>query len=86
MIDRSPTYRGTSLIRNSADLGPYRKAMPRSLHCMVVRGRWAVSYEQGTPVAATVASEKRSISGLIRLSETTLTRNQAFWEIDFVEH
>ena len=28
MIDRSPTYRGTSLIRNSADLGPYRKAMP----------------------------------------------------------
>ena len=27
-------YRGTSLMRNSADLGPYSRAMPRALWCL----------------------------------------------------
>ena len=43
---RGNTYRGTSLNRNSASLGPYSRNMPRA---MVVLGRGAVSYELGTP-------------------------------------
>ena len=41
-------YRSTSLIRNSAPLGPYRRTMPRALRwCW---GGRAVSYARGTPV------------------------------------
>ena len=42
------SYRGTSLIRNSAPLGPYSRNTPRPL--MVVQVRGAVYYERGTPV------------------------------------
>ena len=41
-------YRGTSLIRNSAPLGTYRRTIPR-LHTAVLGGV-AVSYERGTLV------------------------------------
>ena len=39
-------YRGISLIRNSAPLGPYSRTMPRALWKL---GGGAVSYERGTP-------------------------------------
>jgi len=41
-------YRGTSLIRNSAPLGPYSRTMPRTIWRPL--GGGAVSYERGTPV------------------------------------
>ena len=46
--ERGLCYRGTSLIKNSAPLGPYSRTVPRAL-----RWSWgggAVSYERGTPV------------------------------------
>jgi len=42
------TYRGTSLIRNRAPLGPYSRIMPMAL--LWPYGGGAVSYERGTPV------------------------------------
>ena len=41
-------YRGTSVIRNTPLLGPYRRPMPRVLGGVL--GGWAFSYERGTPV------------------------------------
>ena len=41
-------YRGTSLIRSSLPLGPYRRAMPRALWWS--QGGEAVSHEGSTPV------------------------------------
>ena len=43
-------YRGTSLIRNSDPLGPYRMTMPRALRWPW--GRVGLSYDRGTPVAS----------------------------------
>ena len=40
-------YRGTSLIRNTPLLGPYRRSIPRVLWWS--SGGGAVSYERGTP-------------------------------------
>jgi hypothetical protein len=39
-------YRGTSLIRNQASLGPYRRTSP-----MVALGGAVASHERGIPVA-----------------------------------
>jgi hypothetical protein len=44
------SYRGTSLMRNTPLLGPYRRTMHRVLCPMVVLRGGAVSYERGTPV------------------------------------
>ena len=44
------SYRGTSLIRNSALLGPYSWTMHRALWLFL--GGHAVSYEGGTPVCS----------------------------------
>ena len=41
-------YRGTSLIRNDALLGPYSRTMPVALWWS--EGGGAVSFERGTPV------------------------------------
>jgi len=42
-------YRGTSLIRNSAPLGPYSRTMPLEGTLEALAGG-PVSYERGTPV------------------------------------
>jgi hypothetical protein len=41
-------YRGTSLMRNNASLGPYSMTMPRALWWSW--GGGSVSYERGAPV------------------------------------
>ena len=41
-------YRGTSLIRNSAPIGPYGRTMHRALWWVL--GGGSLSYERGTPV------------------------------------
>ena len=46
----SGPYRGTSLIRNSALLRPYSRAMSRAIWWVL--GGGGVSYERGTPVQA----------------------------------
>ena len=53
-------YRGTSLIRNSASLGPYSRTMHRTLWKPWLGGG-AVSYERGTPVC-------RSLTGFSPLN------------------
>jgi len=53
-------YRGTSLIRNSAPLGPYSATMPGAL--WTPRGG-AVSYERGTPVLAPASPSPASPCG-----------------------
>jgi hypothetical protein len=45
-------YRGESLIRNSAPLGPYSRNMSRALWWSY--GGGAVSYKQGTPIGVGV--------------------------------
>jgi len=51
-------YRGTSLIRNSAPLGPYSRTMSRALWSSW--GDGAVSYERGTPVGFAVLQDGTS--------------------------
>ena len=46
-----PLYRGTSLIRNRAPLGPYSSRMPRALWWSWGGGRF---YERGTPVGSCI--------------------------------
>ena len=43
-------YRGTSVLRNNAPLGPYSRKMPGAL--WRPKGGGAVSYERGSPVEA----------------------------------
>ena len=53
------TYRGTSLIRNSAPLGPYSRTMPRAL------GVSALSYERNIPVVDSGQATQRSTKGFL---------------------
>jgi len=52
-------YRGASLIRNSATLGPYSTTMPRAL------GGGAIFWERGTPVLHLLQRIVRSLQGYL---------------------
>ena len=57
----SPPYRGTSITRNSAPLGPYSRNVPRALWRPY--GGGAVSYERGIPVRSQMSWCTLQMSG-----------------------
>ena len=63
--------RGTSLMRNRTDIGPYSVAMPPIedptvwLGPMVVLGRWAVSHERVTQVGVRACVLRSRVWGVV---------------------
>ena len=68
-------YRGTSLIRNSAPLGPYSRNMPRAL------GGGGGSYERGTPVEGSTMNAPPAIT---KCHICKLTR--LLWKLTTLHH